>query len=154
MDPLTAIGLASSIVQFVDFSTKLIHGAREIYDSVSGETEENRSLEAVVSEMERLSSKLLSPNNPQQTEDERALCRLAAECNILSDQILGLLEKIKPKDAKSKRQSAWAAVKNKLHEREKLELEKRLENCRSQLELQLNFLTRFHTLSSLTYAEQ
>ena len=119
------------------------------------------SLEAVVSEMERLSSKLLSPNNSQQTEDERALCRLAAECNILSDQILGLLEKIKPKDAKSKRQSAWAALKNKLHEREKLELEKRLENCRSQLELQLSYLTRSHSLihthtlslSPLTYAE-
>lgn len=146
MDPFTAIGLASSIVQFVDFSTKLIHGAREIYDSASSDTLENRSLEAVVGEMKRLSSKLLSPGKTHQTEEEKALRRLAAECNILSNQILHLLQKIKPKDANSMRQSTWAALKNKWHEGEKLELEKRLENCRSQLELQLNFLTRSHPL--------
>jgi hypothetical protein len=146
MDPFTAIGLASSIVQFVDYSTKLINGAREIYDSASGMTEENKSLESIVSEMKELSSKLLPGTSGPRSEDVKALCRVAAECNILSDQILELLGKIKPKAPKSKHQSAWAAVKNKIHEKDKLELEKRLGNCRSQLELQLNFLTRLYSL--------
>jgi hypothetical protein len=145
MDPFTAIGLASSIVQFVDFSTKLINGAREVYNSASGMTEENKSLESIVNEMKQLSSKLLPTTHHSRSEDEKALCRVAAECNILSDQILDLLGTIKPKLPKSKRQSAWAAVKNKMHEREKLELQKRLDNCHSQLELQLNFLTRLHS---------
>lgn len=142
MDPLTAIGLASSIVQFVDFATKLIHGAKEIYVSATGSTEENDSLENVVSEMQRLAQKFHHPQTARQTEDERALSRLAAECKILSDQILGLLTSIRPKHVKSKREAVWAALKNKWNERDKQELEKRLKNCRSQLELQLNFLMR------------
>jgi hypothetical protein len=142
MDPLAAIGLASAIVQFVDYSTKIIHGAREIYESTSGMTQENRSLESIVSKMKELTSKLLPSTGSPRSEEEEALCRVAAECNILSDQILELLGKLKPKNGKSKRQSALAAFKNKLREREKLELEKRLTNCRSQLELQLTFLTR------------
>jgi hypothetical protein len=142
MDPLTAIGLASSIVQFIDFSTKLIHGAKEIYDSAAGATEENQRLENVTAEMQTLSLKLLPPQGAQQTDDERALSRLAAECKILSDQILALLKSIKPRDLGSKRQSVWAALKSKWNEREKQELEERLKNCRSQLEIQLNFLMR------------
>jgi hypothetical protein len=144
MDPFAAIGPASSIVQFVDYSTKFINGARDIYDSASGMTEDNKSLESIVNEMKLLSSKLLPRTGGPRSEDEKALCHVAAECNILSDQILELLGKLKPKVRKSKHQSAWAAVKNKIHEREKLELEKRLGNCRSQLELQLNILNMLH----------
>ncbi|KAH9204764.1 hypothetical protein DL95DRAFT_494636 [Leptodontidium sp. 2 PMI_412] len=125
MDPLTAISLASSIVQFIDYSTKLIHGAKEIYCSVTGATEENYRLENVTAEMQTLSMKLLPRQDAQQTEDEQALSRLAAECKILSDQILALLKSIKPKDFNSKRQSVWAALKS------------------NQLELQLNFLMRW-----------
>jgi len=116
------------------------------HDSAAGITEDNKSLESIVSEMKELSAKLLPKIGSPKSEDEKALCRVAAECNILTDQILELLGKIKPKVRNSKWQSAWAAMKNKMHEREKLELEKRLDYCRSQLELQLNFLMRLNTL--------
>jgi hypothetical protein len=72
MDPLTAIGLASSIVQFVDYTTKLIQGAKEIYISVSGTTEENKSLETITKEMEGLSSRLYTPISSQESEDENS----------------------------------------------------------------------------------
>ena len=55
MDPFTAIGLASNILSFIDFSAQLINGAREIYDSTSGTTEDNKSREAIVSEMNNFS---------------------------------------------------------------------------------------------------
>jgi hypothetical protein len=144
MDPLTAISLASAIVQFVDFSSKLVGGTRQIYGSALGLIEADRSLEVIASEMQRCTSKLATPDADAQiqTEEDRALCRLAKECQILSDQLLGLFEKTKARDPKSKVQSTWAAVKSKLHERQKLELQNRLNSCRSQLELQLGFLTR------------
>jgi hypothetical protein len=142
MDPFAAIGLASNIISFVDYSTKIVNGAREIYDSTSGMTQENKSLESIVSEMKELSSKLLPHTGSARSENEEALCRIAAECNIISDHILEHLSKTKPKDSKSKRDVLFAAVKNKFREKERLELEKRLANCRSQLDLQLNFLTR------------
>jgi len=143
MDPFTAISLAAAVVQFVDFSTKLISGAREIYTSVSGQTEENRSVESITREMTSLASKLSSAANSQQSEDEKSLYRLAGDCKIVADQILDLLNRIKPRDPRSMRQSAWSALKNKLHEKERAELESRLQNCRNQLGLQLNFIMRF-----------
>lgn len=139
MDPLTAIGLVSNILQFLDFSAKLISGAQEIYASPSGETKANKSLEAIVSEMKTFSSHLLPLDSSQLSGDDgKALRRLAAECNILSDQILEHLEKIKPKNPNSKAQSVWAAFKSRLREKDKLELERRLDSCRGQLELQLS----------------
>ena len=146
MDPLTALGLAANIIQLVDYSTKVINGAREIYGSASGITEEHRSLQSIVIQMKELSSKLLPTTGTSRSDDEEAVCRVAAECNIISDQILELLGKIKPKNSKSKHQVALAAVKNKFREKGRSELEKRLVNCRSQLELHLNVLTRLHSL--------
>lgn len=151
MDPLTAISLASAIVQFIDFSSKLVDGARQIYDSASGATEADRSLEVIANEMQRCASKLDNPDIQSQSEDDRALCRLAKECKILSDQLLDLLEKTKARDPKSRIQSTWAALKTKMHERQKLELQNRLSSCRSQLELQLGFLTRSNPFPAYLY---
>ena len=145
LDPLSAIGLASAIVQFVDFSAEIIDGAREVYGSMSGATERNRSLEVVVSQMRNLISQLSTTDSSQQSEDEKALRRLANECKILADQILDLLQKIKAKDPDSTLQAVWAALKGQKYKREMSELEGRLESCRNHLEFQLNFLTRLHS---------
>lgn len=142
MDPFAAIGLASNIISFVDYGTKIVNGAREIYDSASGMTEESQALDSIASKMKGLSSKLLPSTGSPRSEDEEALCRIAAECNIISDKILEHLSKIKPKDSRSRRDVFFAAAKNKFREKERLELEKRLASCRSQLDLQLNVLTR------------
>jgi hypothetical protein len=41
MDPVTAVGSAASILNFIDFSWNLVQGSYEIYKSVSGTTAEN-----------------------------------------------------------------------------------------------------------------
>ena len=56
MDLLSAFSLASSIVQFVDFTAELVQGGREIYGS--GDTAGNKTLETVTDEMRKLSSNL------------------------------------------------------------------------------------------------
>lgn len=142
MDPITAVSIASTIVQFIDYSTKLVNAASDIHSSISGTSLENQNIEFVVSELKNLSLRLDPPRTGEQSDDEQALCRLAAECRILSDQILSLLGKIKPKNPKSKRQSVWSAIKTLWSDREMKELVQRLQSCRSQLELQLNFLMR------------
>lgn len=38
MDPLTAIGLASNILSFIDFGVKLTAAAYEVYGSADGAT--------------------------------------------------------------------------------------------------------------------
>ncbi|CZR68365.1 uncharacterized protein PAC_18264 [Phialocephala subalpina] len=141
MDPLTAIGLASNILSFLDFSVKVFSGAIDIYDSPSGLTEENRSSEAIVAQMKHFASKLQPPDDAQLTGDEKALCKLACECDDLSTRIIALIEKARPKDRKSKSASILAGLKSKWHEAERRKLEERLGHCRAQLALQLNYLT-------------
>ena len=149
MDPISAISLAGNIIAFVDLSTKLLKVAKEVHTSLSGVTEENRSRELLVSEMKAFSSKLLAPEDPSFVGEDAHLCKLAKECRDLATQLIELLSKIKAKDPKSKRESVWSSVKNKYYEKDRQELEQRLENCRTQLNIQLNHLTRFDPLTMM-----
>ncbi len=142
MDPVTAVGLASSVVAFITFATSLVQGAIKIHDSLDGVLEENRSREAVVREMTRFAARLLPPDDSRLAGEERELCVLAAECRDLSGKLIELLGRIRPKDPGSRSQSLWASLKNKVHEKERADLEQRLDHCRSQLDLQLAFLNK------------
>lgn len=143
MDPLTAIGLASNILSFIDIGIKVVSGAIEIYESPSGDSSGNRSTKTVVTEMRHFASKLQPPDDSQLTGDEKALCTLARECDDLAKQIIALAEKAKPRGRKSKSASLLAAVRTKWYESDSRKLEERLDHCRAQLGLQLNHLTRW-----------
>lgn len=151
MDPLTAIGLASSIVQFVDYGTKLIGGAREIYYSTTGTTAENATLETVVKEIQFWSVRLRTPPSSVLSREEKGICTLAAECQQISQEILDLIHRIKLKRDKSRIDAFIAALKEKQHEKEKAELQGRLEKCRNQLAVQVEALDRleFHLCTYL-----
>jgi hypothetical protein len=142
MDPLTAIGLVSNILSFIDFSARLLKGAKEVHDSRHGVLEENRNRETIMREMQRMSSRMLVSRSPEKTADDASLCILASECCQLSTQLISLLEKIKPDDSGSKTQSLLSAIRNKVYDSERESLEARLSDCRAQLHLELSNLTR------------
>jgi hypothetical protein len=101
-------------------------------------------LELVVAEMRTWSLKLRhSGPSSAQSEEEKAIYSLAEECQILSGKILDLIEKTKPKNQKSRIEVFWAAIRDKRLENDRLQLEKRLDTCRSQLMLQFAALDRF-----------
>lgn len=135
MEGVAAFSLVLNILQVVDFSAKLIHGSKELYQSVCGMTEDDRSLDSVVKEMQQLTQKLESHSNARPSEDEKILGRLATECRIVSDQILDRLKRVTPDNPKSRRQTISSTVRNLWSERDKRELEIRLDSCRSQLAL-------------------
>jgi hypothetical protein len=142
MDPITAIGFAANILQFIDYGAKVVTGVIEIYGAASGNTQESRNSETIEMEMRLFAAKLQPPENARLSGEERALCKLAAGCQGLAKQILDLLEKIKPKSQKSKGSSLIAGLKTKMYAGERRRLELQLSNCRAQLDLQLNYLTR------------
>jgi hypothetical protein len=47
MDPLSALGLAGNVVQFVQFATSLFKGTKQIYLSASGISDDHESLEDI-----------------------------------------------------------------------------------------------------------
>lgn len=61
MDPVTALGLACSVIQVVDFSTRTIKTAWEIWRSKSGASEENESIEARTEILKALLQSLRTP---------------------------------------------------------------------------------------------
>lgn len=143
MDPLTAIGLASNILSFIDFSARLLKGAKEVHGSQHGVLEENRSRETIVREMQHMSTRILVSESSEKADDTSGGLRvLARECQELSTQLISLLEKIKPKDSGSATQSLASALRNKIYDSDRAGLEARLNNCRAQLHLELSNLTR------------
>ncbi|KKZ61271.1 hypothetical protein EMCG_04144 [[Emmonsia] crescens] len=141
MESLGAIGLAANILQFVEFGTKVIRSTGEIYDSINGTTPQNNSLEIVATSISDWCSRLTSPPvSSAQTDDEKIIYLLANECQKISQEILELTWKIKPKNRKSRTDVFISALRNGWHESTKHDLLARLETCRSQLSTQLGSL--------------
>lgn len=142
MDPLTAIGLAANILAFIDFGAKVISTAKDIQHSGTGVTKEDEALNNTAMEMKFFASKLLFSDSQLDMQDT-PLGRLAEDCHAISERILTLYGKLKPKDVHSKRQAIRAALKSKFYEKEKQDLQDALSHCRSQLHLQLHWLARY-----------
>jgi hypothetical protein len=58
MDPLTALSLAGTVVQFVDFRSKLLLAGRELYKSTTGSLTVNDEIELVTSDLLAITQKL------------------------------------------------------------------------------------------------
>jgi hypothetical protein len=142
LDPITAIGLAGNILSFIDYGTKVVKTSIDIYESASGNTEDSRISGAIATEMMKFAAQLQPPDQTQLSGEEKALCELAIECEGLAKKILELWEKVKPKHPKSSRSSLVAGFKTKFYEGERKKLEEQLSNCRAQLGVRLNHLTR------------
>ncbi|KAK1976115.1 hypothetical protein LZ30DRAFT_322205 [Colletotrichum cereale] len=65
MDPITAISLASNVISFIDFGTKVLSGARKVQEA--GALEDNETLESVVRQMQTFIAKLLAPDQTNLT---------------------------------------------------------------------------------------
>lgn len=62
LDPLTALSVAGTIVQFVDFGTKPLSQANELYKSSVGTLKSNYELELVMTDLRGLVIKLRQNN--------------------------------------------------------------------------------------------
>jgi len=70
MDPLTAIGLAGSVVQFVSFACNLVSKTKEIHGSSAGVTKDGESLEVVYSQLLGLSLGLRAIGGSDDDDDD------------------------------------------------------------------------------------
>jgi hypothetical protein len=142
MDPLTALGLAGNVVQFVDFTSKLISGAYEVYSSSTGTTAETADLSTVIEDLEVVTRRLTPTLNKPRTDDEIALSNLVSKCQKLSGDLLKVLNKLKSKNPHSKWESVrvtWAAIRKKEH---LASIEKRVYNYRNEILLRISIMMR------------
>lgn len=108
MDPLSALGVAGTVVQFVQFACALFDGTRKIYNSASGASNENERLEFIYTRLSDLSSRLgICVNQRLKSvrfvaselpKDAPSLADLAAKCREDCSQLLEGLDRMRIKN--------------------------------------------------------
>lgn len=140
LDPFSALSLAATIVQFVDFSSKLISDTAELYRSSKGSLARNIELSTIVTDLGAISSGLEVRGRSIAhacSNDERAIASLATQCKNLSSKLLDVLEDLSVKGSHKKWKSVSQALRSVWKESEIREIQKRLDSFRSQLTIRL-----------------
>lgn len=121
MDPLTALSVATSVVSFVDFGSKLLSKSRKLYKSSNGVLTEHVDLQLIALDISTLVQglrrklpehrPLTKPSKGSATfEDDGALDEMCRRCVDIASELLVQLEKLKvdappaKKEKKSKRE--------------------------------------------------
>jgi hypothetical protein len=143
MDPITALGLAANIIDFISFSWGIINGTAEIYRSANGALTENDRIGTVIGDLNRITEDLIKGKSIQgQTTAERAIKELAEDCKDDSDALLKLLEKLKVQGRRTVWKSVKAKFKSLMSADEMDALKKRLQEYRSEITTNLVLILR------------
>lgn len=119
MDPLTALSAAGTIIQFVDFGSKLLSGTVELYRSSVGFLEIHQQLELVTSNLKSVVIKMRQAcqceagegERPLREDDQRqedSIHAICDEATRIADELLGKLANLKVKGEKHR---VWESLK-------------------------------------------
>ena len=78
MDPLSAISLAGSIIQFIECGSKLVSIFNEICNSTSGATAENEEIETQAQSLEDSMKKIMAETAT--SKPDSTMHKLAEQC--------------------------------------------------------------------------
>jgi hypothetical protein len=144
MDPLSALSVAAAVVQFVDYSTRVVAKGSKLYKSAEGALSENIELQTASTRLQRLSGALqdslrLGQQGLQKGplgENDQALEDICEACVKVSKELVERLEKLKVPDGHQHRK--WKSFRQALKtvcSKEKIEeVADRLAELRIELE--------------------
>jgi hypothetical protein len=138
MDPIAAVSLVATICQLIDFSSKVISNAHEIYSSASNSLAVNNELSLVATHIFDLSEKLRTSGEIAptcHTRDEQALVDICNSCNNVAMELFQKLGKLRDDEDASKWSSFRKAIRHAWSDRELEDLSRRLSALRGALEL-------------------
>jgi len=154
LDPITALGVAGNVVQFIDFGLKATSKAREIHRSADGALAENVDLEVVTADLGAVAGKFLARGLPMTGSD--GLDDISRRCTKAAMELLAALEELKAWGQKSKVKSVRKALKAIWGKRRVENMKKRLEGFRNEMQFYVlvnlewvihDFSTRMHAHS-------
>jgi hypothetical protein len=142
MDPLSCLGIASSIVQFVDFGLRVVSKGKQIYRSVDGSLAENLDLEIVTNDLLVLQAKLqcfrTAASSPQSDSyNANAFETLSRACADLAVRLLERLNMAKAQGRFRRWKSLRQALKSVWSKQDIEEMANRLHRFRSELQLHI-----------------
>lgn len=101
MDPLSALGVASNIVQLVGFAWTVVSETSRLAKSASGLSANNETLEKIAADTIRLNNTIVVSDNIS-----RELATLATEAKDVAARLQSLIERVRLLQKKSR----WRAL--------------------------------------------
>ena len=140
MDPVAALGLAGNIVQFVDFSYKVLQDTKSLYGSSTGASAENDIIETICNDLINLNNALTAPSEPGAIPD--SMRTLASNCKDVAAELLQLLDKVKVHGPNRKWRSFVQALRSVWKKEQIEELVRRMERLRNETQFHLQIMLR------------
>lgn len=98
-EAFVALGIAANIAQFIDIAKGLIRDGKEIYHSLHGARDGHHALRLVIEDIKDLNDELKPAKSKSNLSiDEKAIRRLAEECEPLAEQLLNILKDLQVPD--------------------------------------------------------
>lgn len=98
MDPASAIGLASSILTFIEIGCKVVTGTFET--AQTGRAPHTEHIDAVAHDLNNAVARFSTPVSPKASDPEKALGEVSVRCQALLKELLTVLESFKVQAAK------------------------------------------------------
>jgi NACalpha-BTF3-like transcription factor len=130
LDPVSALGVAGTVIQFVDFSSRLLSKGKEYYKSGDGALVQHKDITQAAASVGQLSNRLSVSLSrleglKSHTFEESALKAIVEECKVKAQELVTTLQQLqvhgKHKVWKSLRQalkSEWKKEKiQQMHQR-------------------------------------
>lgn len=144
LEAVAALSLAGTIIQFVDFSSKIFSKSRELYESSSRALTVNEEIEKAVEELNTLTVKLEQPLNQSGSSpssrrpvEDPALNELCGTCRKIAKELQTRLNALKGQGKHQRWDSFRQAIKGAWAEKDIDALMKRLSILREALEMHI-----------------
>jgi hypothetical protein len=138
MDPLSALSVAASVVQFVDFGTKIVSKGRKLYKYTDGALIEHAQVKEASGCLRTLSQSLrLLPPVGSLSQSDEALVSICDGCVEVVDELLSKLKDLGlPKDHKHRKWKRFRQALETVWSKDEIkETEERMAKFRQELDI-------------------
>lgn len=150
MDPFSALGVATAVVQFLDFTGAIVSGTWKIYRSNPGDSERSSDIRSITESLVKVNDDLHSSitivNSTSISSQDREIAILAKRCNEIGERLLATLDRLQSQS----RHQFWASFRIALRtlwsQSEIDMLQETLGNYRQQVSIYILVSLRYLTL--------
>jgi hypothetical protein len=135
MEVLAALSVASAVVSFIDFGSKLVSKVHELRESSDGLDEGTSDIKLVAKTLSRLSHEL-EVSSTAASPEEREMKELATRCKDLVKQLLAVIAKLESGGQQMRRWSSFRqAIRFAMSKDQIIDLTKRIESLRQSMNM-------------------
>jgi hypothetical protein len=147
MEPLSALGIATAVVQFLDFTANVVSGTHKIYVNSPDHAHRNIDLKQISTSLvtlnDEITNSLDTAHTQQRSVRDQQLDGLARRCNELGNRLLATLERLESNRKRTLWGSFRLALRSVWSESELESMEKALEGYQRQISMHLLVSIRY-----------